>query len=454
MLSGGYRARRVSSAATQWEGGGDAARRAVRFGLHHNILAGLVLGGALGVTCNVLAHDAPWLAAVNTYVAGPVGQVFLRVLFMTVVPLVFASLVVGVAMLGDLRHVGRVGARTIGYFLATTALATIIGLGLVNATNPGAGLDRSTRTALMETYRAEAAERAPEHGPGFGVHTFVDIVPRNPLDAATRGDMLGVIFFSLMLGVALTTLPEPRVKPFVQVLETLGDAMVVIIGMVMRIAPYGVAGLIFVVTSRFGWGMLRELTLYVIVVVCGLLVHQVGTFSLLLGVFGRYSPWQFFRRVQPVMVTAFSTSSSNATLPTSIKVAEEVLGVPKQIAGFVLPLGATMNMNGTALFEGVTVLFVAQVFGVDLSLGQQVVVLVLSVLMAIGTAGIPGGSIPLLMLVLQTVGVPGEGIALVLGVDRILDMCRTVVNVTGDMTCAVYVARCERTDAARVPRRR
>lgn len=421
----------------------------MKLDLHHKILSGLAVGAVAGIACNALGRDAAWLEVVNTYVTGPVGQVFLRLLFMTVVPLVFASLAVGVALLGDLRRVGRVGARTIGYFLITTALATVIGLLLVNAIEPGAGLDEATRTALVETYRGEAAERAPAGGPGFGIHTFVNIIPRNPIDAAARGDMLGVIFFALMLGIALTLLPKERAQPLIRVLEGLGDAMVAVIGIVMKIAPYGVAGLIFVVTSRFGFGILEQLAIYVVVVVAGLALHQTVSFSLLLKFLGRYSPREFFRRAQPVMVTAFSTSSSNATLPTTIKVSEESLGVPKEIAGFVLPLGATMNMNGTALFEGITVLFVAQVFGVSLGLGQQVVVVILSVLMAVGTAGIPGGSIPLLMLVLQAVGVPGEGIALVLGVDRILDMCRTVVNVTGDMTCAVYVTRVEGSAKAR-----
>lgn len=421
----------------------------MKLDLHHKILAGLVVGAAAGVACNALAGGAPWLAAVNTYVAGPVGQIFLRLLFMVVVPLVFASLTVGVALLGDLRRVGRIGARTLGYFLVTTTLAAALGLLLVNLFEPGSGLDSATRASLLETYRSEAAQRVPEGGPGFGIRTLVNIVPRNPLEAAVRGDMLGVIFFSLMIGVALTLLPAERARPLVHVLEALGDAMVAIIGIVMKIAPYGVAGLIFVVTSRFGWGILRELAVYVAVVLTGLVLHQTVTFSLLLWFLGRTTPAAFFRRAQPVMITAFSTSSSNATLPTTIKVSEESLRIPKEIAGFVLPLGATMNMNGTALFEGVTVLFVAQVFGVDLSVGQQLVVILLSVLMAVGTAGVPGGSIPLLMLVLQAVGVPGEGIALVLGVDRILDMCRTVVNVTGDMTCAVYVARVETAAGAR-----
>jgi DAACS family dicarboxylate/amino acid:cation (Na+ or H+) symporter len=226
-------------------------------------------------------------------------------------------------------------------------------------------------------------------------------------------------------------------------LEALGDAMTVIIDLAMKLAPYGVAALIFSVTARFGYDLLAKLGLFVVTVLLGLAIHQFGVFSLLVRIFAGLNPLRFFRRIQTIMITAFSTSSSSATLPTTLRVTEENLGVPKEIAGFVLPLGATMNMNGTALFEGVTVLFIAQVFGLELSLSAQVIVVIMSVLTAVGAAGVPGGSIPLLILVLQTVGVPGEGIAIILGVDRILDMCRTVLNVTGDVTCAAFIARSE-----------
>jgi DAACS family dicarboxylate/amino acid:cation (Na+ or H+) symporter len=255
--------------------------------------------------------------------------------------------------------------------------------------------------------------------------------------------MLAVIFFALVFGAALIRLPNDRAQPMLGVVGALADVVMVIIDFAMKLAPYGVFALIFGVTSRFGWHLLGELGWYVVVVVAGLLIHAGVNLSLLVRLFGGMNPIEFWHRSRTSLITAFSTSSSNATLPTTIAVAEHQLGVPPTIAGFVLPLGATMNMNGTALYEGVTVLFLAQVFGVDLTLAQQLVVLVLSVLTAVGTAGVPGGSLPLMMVVLATVGVPAEGIAIILGVDRILDMCRTTLNVAGDLTAAVFVARTE-----------
>jgi DAACS family dicarboxylate/amino acid:cation (Na+ or H+) symporter len=379
-----------------------------------------------------------------SHVTEPVGQIFLRTLIMIVIPLVFASLALGVAGLGDLRKLGRIGLKTFLYFFLVTALAVTIGLTLVNTIQPGKGLPPEVTAKLLQTYQGEASqsmERAK--GISFGIQTFVNIVPRNPFAAAVNMDMLAIIFFSLMFGVALTLIPSYRAAPMISFLEALGDAMTVIIDLAMKLAPYGVAALIFSVTARFGYDLLVKLGLYVITVLLGLTIHQLGVFSVLVRVFAGLNPARFFRRIQTIMITAFSTSSSAATLPTSLRVTEEKLGVPKEICGFVLPLGATMNMNGTALFEGVTVLFIAQVFGIELHLGAQLIVVIMSVLTAIGAAGVPGGSIPLLILVLQTVGVPGEGIAIILGVDRILDMCRTVLNVTGDVTCAAFIARSE-----------
>jgi len=261
--------------------------------------------------------------------------------------------------------------------------------------------------------------------------------------------MLAVIFFSLVFGAALTLIPKARAEPMIRLLEALGDVVIRIIDFAMYLAPYGVFGLIFVVTSRFGWELLGQLGVYVAVVVGGLLIHGLVSLSVLVRVFGGMHPLTFWKKVRASVVTAFSTSSSNATLPTNMAVAERELGVDPKVAGFVLPLGATMNMNGTALYEGVTVLFLAQVFGIDLSLGQQVVVVLLSVITAVGAAGVPGGSLPLIMVVLATVGVPPEAIAIILGVDRILDMCRTTLNVTGDLTAALYVGRSERRVVAR-----
>lgn len=411
--------------------------------LHTRVVLGLVAGAAAGIGANAFAPNAAWVRWMTDYVANPVGQIFLRMLLMTVVPLVFASITLGVAGIGDIRRLGRIGGKTLAYFLASTTIAVVIGLTLVNLTDPGAGVDEATRQQLFETYRTQA-EGMQAGGPqGFGIHTFIGIVPRNPIQAAAQMDMLAVIFFALLFGAALTLIPKQRAEPMIRVLEALGDVVIKIIDFAMALAPYGVFGLIFVVTSRFGWHLLQQLGLYVAVVVGGLLIHATFGLSLLVRLFGGLNPIFFWKRARASLVTAFSTSSSNATLPTNIEVAERQLGVPPTVAGFVLPLGATMNMNGTALYEGVTVLFLAQVFGVDLSLGQQIVVVLLSVITAIGAAGVPGGSLPLMMVVLGAVGVPPEGIAIILGVDRILDMCRTTLNVAGDLTAAVYVARTE-----------
>jgi DAACS family dicarboxylate/amino acid:cation (Na+ or H+) symporter len=411
--------------------------------LHTKILLGLVLGAALGVSANRLAPNAAWLAWFNTNVANPVGQVFLRMLLMTVIPLVFASITLGVAGLGDLRKVGRVGGKTITYFLLSTALSATLGLVLVNMVQPGAGMDPAVREQLLETYRSQAQGLQAAGDTRFGINTFVNIVPRNPVQAAAGMDMLAVIFFALMFGAALTLIPVEKSRPMIAVLDSLGEIVIKIIDFAMKLAPYGVFGLIFFTTSRFGWDLLRQLGIYVLVVLVGLFIHASVGLSALVQVFGRLNPLVFWRKAWTSVVTAFSTSSSNATLPTNIAVAERELRIPPKIAGFVLPLGATMNMNGTSLYEGVTVLFLAQVFGIELSLGSQLIVILLSVLMAVGAAGVPGGSLPLIMVVLATVGVPPESIAIILGVDRILDMCRTTLNVTGDLTAAVYIARTE-----------
>ena len=411
--------------------------------LHTKIILGLLLGAACGITANVVAGDARWVRAIADNVAGPIGQIFLRMLLMTVIPLVFCSITLGVAQLGDIRKVGRVGARTIAYFLLSTALSALVGLALVNLVRPGEGLSPEVREQLMATYRSQAEGMQAAGGTTFGIETFVNIVPRNPIQAAAGMDMLGVIFFALVFGAALTLIPEEKARPVVRVLDALGEAVVKIIDFAMRLAPYGVFGLIFVVTSRFGWDLLGQLLKYVLVVLGGLFLYASVGLSALVRIFGGLSPAVFWKKAWPSVVTAFSTSSSNATLPTNITVAERELKIPPKIAGFVLPLGATMNMNGTSLYEGVTVLFLAQVFGIELSLGTQVIVVILSVITAVGAAGVPGGSLPLIMVVLATVGVPPEAIAIILGVDRILDMCRTTLNVSGDLTAAVYVARTE-----------
>ncbi|HUF49556.1 MAG TPA: dicarboxylate/amino acid:cation symporter [Longimicrobiales bacterium] len=412
--------------------------------LHTKILIGLGLGALAGILTNRYASGEPWVENFISYVAQPVGQIFLRMLFMVVIPLVFTTLALGVAGLGDLRKLGRVGGKTIAFFLFTTFLAVMLGLFLANTVQPGGGIDAELRDGLVARYSTQAGERiAQSETNGFGINTFINIVPRNFVQAAANGDMLGVIFFTLLFGIALTRIPATLADPVLKFLEGTAQAVIEIIGFAMKLAPYGVFGLIFTVTATFGMDVLRSLALYVIMVLFGLAVHQFGTLALIARFMGGIPYTRLFSRGRYMMITAFSTSSSSATMPTTLRTAEEEFGVPRQIAGFVIPLGATMNMNGTALFEGMTVLFLAQVFGIDLTIGQQLIVVIMSIITAIGAAGVPGGSIPLLVMVLIMVGIPGEAIGLVLGVDRILDMSRTVPNVTGDLLASVVVARSE-----------
>ncbi len=415
--------------------------------LHGKIALGLGLGAGCGLAANVWAGKAPWLSWLVTHWVAPaaqiLGQVFMRLLLMTVVPLVFTSITLGVAQLGDIRKVGRVGARSLAYFLASTVISATIGIVLVNLVHPGTGVPVAVRDQILEAYRGQVAGLQAGGSTRFGVDLFVNIVPRNPIQAAANLDMLGVIFFSLVFGAALTLIPTEKTRALVAVIDAVGDAIIKIIGLAMKLAPYGVFGLIFGVTWLLGWDILQKLLGYVVVVLAGLLIHGAVSLSLLVRFLGGLSPAVFWRRIGPSIVTAFSTSSSNATLPTNIAVAERELKIPPRIAGFVLPLGSTMCHNGTALYEGVTVLFLAQLFGVNLTLSQQVVAIVLSVITAVGTAGVPGGSLPLLMVVCAAVGVPPELVGVVYGVERILDMTRTTLNVCGDLTAAVYVARTE-----------
>jgi len=430
--------------------------------LHQRILVGLVAGAVAGFLANRIgarseaaARVVGWLA---DGVAHPIGQVFLRTLFLVVVPLVFASLAVGIANLGDLRRLGRMGGRTLAFFFLTTAFSTALGLLLMNALRPGEGFDATTRVALMDQYGADVESvRARAEVWRFdsllgAVNQVLDLfLPRNVLKAAVEMQMLPLIVFALLCGSALTLVPQARRQRFVDWLETVGELMVTIVGFAMRLAPYAVFCLIFSVVARFGLELLQRLAAYVLVVLAGYLVQLGLLYPLLLrGLCGR-APAAFFRKALPVIGTSFSTSSSSATLPTSLRVSQADLGIRPEVAGFVLPLGATMNMNGTALFEGALILFVAQVFGIHLSLVQQLLVVLLCVFSAIGAAGVPGGALPLIMIVMAQVGVPPDGIAIVFGVDRLLDMGRTVVNVMGDLVCAAWVERAETTAVRRIP---
>jgi len=422
--------------------------------LHTKILIALVVGATLGILANTqLGGTSAEVVWVNKYLAGPVGQIFLRLLFMIVMPLVFSSIALGVAGLGDLRKVGRVGGKAIGYFLGTTFLAATFGLIIVSVVNPGAAVPESVKAELMTTYAEDASARIQTQQQGnFGIDTFVQIVTRNPIKSAADGDMLGIIFFALMFGAALTLIRPERAKPMLDVLEALQDVVIKIVEMAMKLAPYGVTALIFGVTSRFGFALLKPLAGFVLVVMAALLLHLAINLSLILKFVIGISPITYFSRIRSAMITAFSTSSSSATLPAALHASTNNLGVPPKIAGFVLPIGSTMCMNGTSIFEGITVIFLCQVFGIDLTLGGMVIVIVMSVITAIGAAGVPGGSIPLLVGILAMMGVPGEGIAIVLGVDRILDMTRTMVNVSGDISATAFVAKSEGLwDASMVP---
>lgn len=422
--------------------------------LHTKILIGLLGGAIVGLIVNVtIGPEHSFVTASNKYVAGPIGQIFLRLLFMVVMPLVFSSIALGVAGLGDLRKVGRVGGKALGFFLLSTVLSATLGILLVLAVRPGSRIDPEVRSRLLQTYAADASSKVEAAAQSnFGVETVVNIVTRNPLKSAVDMDMLGVIFFGIMFGAALTLIAAARAKPMIGVLEALQDIVIKIVEMAMRIAPVGVFMLIYGVTSRFGLELLAPLARYVLVVIVGLVLHLSVTLSIIVRVVGKISPLTFYSRIRSAMITAFSTSSSAATLPTNIAVAEQNLGMPSKIAGFVLPLGNTMCMNGTSLYEGVTVIFLAQVFGITLTVPQMIIVMAMSVITAVGAAGVPGGSLPLLVGILAMFGVPGEGIALILGIDRILDMSRTVVNVTGDQVATLYVARSEGLwDASMVP---
>jgi DAACS family dicarboxylate/amino acid:cation (Na+ or H+) symporter len=420
--------------------------------LHTKILIGLIAGALIGGTLNsIFGAGAPQLTFVADHITNPIGQLFLRLLLLLVVPLVFSSLVVGVAGLGDLRRIGRIGVKSLVYTLVISAISVVIGLTLANTIRPGERISPAVSAQLAERYSKDAATRVESTVSGAQstdaplLKAVKTIVPTNVFYSVGKEtpDMLGLMFFALFLGICLTLVPAEVAAPLISVLESVFGAVQAGIQIVMRLAPYAVFCLLFTMTARFGFELMISLGWFVLTVLLGLSLHMFGVFSLSLALLSRINPLEFFRRIKTVMITAFSTSSSNATLPTALRVSEENLGVPRDINAFVLTVGATANQNGTALYEGVTVLFLAQLAGVDLSMGQQLLVVYLAILGGIGTAGVPSGSIPFIILVLAQIGVNPALIAIILGVDRILDMCRTVLNVTGDLTIATYVARSE-----------
>jgi dicarboxylate/amino acid:cation (Na+ or H+) symporter, DAACS family len=401
------------------------------------MLLGITLGAALGLTANTLAAKAAWLAWIVDHLTYPIGQIFLRLLFMLVVPVLFSALVMGVAEL-DLRHLGRIGAKTLGYTVVVSTIAVVIGLALVNGIEPGKGLPEALRETAKSSVKAAAAP--PDSSP---VALIIALVPDNPIKAAATGDMLGLIVFSLIFGVGLALTRSDAARTLRDAIQGLYDVSMRLIEGVLRLAPIGVGALLFTMTSRVGVDLIVQLAAYVGVVLLGLGLHMFGVYSLSVRFLGGMSPVRFFSDCRIAIATAFSTASSSATLPTALRVAEENLKLPRHVSRFVLTAGSAMNQNGTALFEGVTVLFLAQLYGVELSVAQQAQVMIICILAGIGTAGIPGGSLPVIAMILGMVGVPPEGLGLILGVDRFLDMCRTVLNVTGDLAAAVFVARGE-----------
>lgn len=409
--------------------------------LYTKISIGLMAGVVVGIGVNLTAWEfgANVVAAIENFGIG-----WIRLITMVVIPLVVASLVVGAASLGDLRSVGRVGGKTVAYYLITTSVAVSIGLILSNVIKPGSGLSEASREGLLAEYGGEAAGRIDlaQQAPGI-VELLLNMIPRNPISAAANTEMLPLILFSILFGIAATTIREDRRKAVLGFFEGVNDISMQLIRWIMVLAPYAVFVLIAGVTARFGFEILQSLLWYAGTVALGLLLHAFVTFSLILKFLARLSPLEFFRRIRAAQLLGFSTSSSSATLPVTIQIAEENLGVSKKIASFVLPLGATVNMDGTALYQGVAVMFIAQVFGIELSLFAQLTVVLTATLASIGAAGVPSAGIITLTIVLVQAGVPETGIALILGVDRILDMLRTSVNITGDLTGTVLIAQTE-----------
>ncbi len=407
--------------------------------LHTRLLVALISGAALGLALHNQAAT-PWLAWTSTNLLQPIGQVFLRAIFMVVVPMIFSALAIGVFELGRGHDLKGVAARTLLYTVLLSTLSVVIAIAAVNIIRPGARIDR-TLVPAQSVQSIEANARAAR----TVSQTIVELIPRNPLESAVRaldGDMLPFMVFALVFGLAISAIAGPLTERpvIIQMLEQTFEACMRIVHWVMRWSPIAVFAIICNTTLTFGGGIFVALLLYVFTVVLGLVLQQVVVYGLAVRLLAGRSALQFFRHCQDVCLYAFSTASSNATLPLSLEVAESKLQLPPRIARFALTVGSTANQNGTALFEGVTVLFLAQAYGLDLTLGQQVRVMLMSILAGVGTAGVPGGSLPMVLIVAQSVGIPAEGMGLILGVDRFLDMCRTVVNVSGDLVIATLIS--------------
>lgn len=405
--------------------------------LHWKILIGMILGAVVGVIANEMGFA--WV--VGSYIK-PVGSLFIRLISMTAVPLVLASLIVGVASMKDLKKLSRIGSKTMGFYIATTTVAITIGLVLANLIRPGEGLDEKVKEQLRSDYSGVVESKISKTAEVSITQQILDIVPLNPFNslATERGEMLQIVFFALLLGIALNMVLPEKSQPVIRFFDGLTDAMIKIIEMVMKIAPYGVFALIAAVIADFGFDILQPLGKYFFAVILGLFLHVAIVYTPMIAFLSKLTVKKFFRAISEVQLVAFSSSSSAATLAVNMDVCQKKLGIKEEVTGFVLPLGATINMDGTALYQGVAAVFIAQVYGIPLHWTEQLTIILTATLASIGTAAVPGVGMIMLVIVLQSVHIPPEGIALIFGVDRILDMLRTTVNVTGDAVVASVIA--------------
>ena len=409
--------------------------------LHYKVLIGFVLGTGLGLAGHALALDAAWIHGLIEYATKPFGQIFLNLLFMLVVPLIFSALVLGVAELGDIAALGRLGWKTLIYTAVVTAAAVGIGLLCVNLLQPGLHMDPALVQKTLSSNVLKAGEIVSKGNDLRLMDLLVNIVPHNIVGA--MGDdkqKLGIVYFALMIGIGLVMKPTAGTNAFKNAMQGLFEICMHLIGMFIKLAPYAVACFMFNLTFQLGFDVIQSLIWFVLTVLLALAIHGFVVIPLWVKFMGRMSPRVFFRETQEATLTAFATASSTATLPVTLRVAEDNLKLPRKVSRFVLTVGASANHHGTALFEGITVLFLAQVYGLHLPLTQQLMVLVLCILGGIGTAGIPSGSLPVIAMICGIIGIDPAGIGIIIGVNTFLDMCRTSLNVTGDLATAVVVA--------------
>jgi Na+/H+-dicarboxylate symporter len=398
--------------------------------LTKKILVWMLFGIIVGLIFNLLVPS--WFDVSRTYVLAPIGKLFVNLIKMLVVPLVLFSIILGTAGISDPKKLGRIGAKTIGYFLVTTAIAIVIAISLALIIQPGGGNFQMDSNATFE------GKEAPPI-----MDTLLNMIPTNPIQSLANGEMLQIIAFAVFVGLAISVLGQ-KTKGILNWVEQANEIMMYLVGLVMKLAPYGAFALIAIAIGGQGFDAILAMGAYMLVVLAALLLHSILTYGTAVSLLGKMKPLHFFKGFSPAMVVAFSTSSSNATLPVSMETAQKNLNVPKSISSFVQPLGATINMDGTAIMQGVATVFIAQVYGIDLGIGALLTVILTATLASIGTAGVPGVGLIMLSMVLVSVGLPVEGIALILGVDRLLDMCRTAVNITGDASAAVIIAATEK----------